>query len=102
MREKPQSRVAVALQYDFGDGAPVVTAKGEGHVAEKIIETAREHNIAIEENPVLAQALAQIEIDEAIPVPLYKAVAEVIGFVLKTGRLQRPERGNALTPPDQP
>ncbi|MCA3596157.1 MAG: EscU/YscU/HrcU family type III secretion system export apparatus switch protein [Methylobacterium sp.] len=103
MREKPQARVAVALKYDFGDGAPIVTAKGEGHVAEKIIETAREHDIAIEENPVLAQALSQIDLDEQIPVPLYKAVAEVIGFVLKTGRLKRPEPGNALMPlPDRP
>lgn len=93
MSEKPQTRVAVALKYDFGDGAPVVTAKGEGHVAEKIIETAREHDIAIEENPVLAEALSKIDIDTEIPVPLYKAVAEVIGFVLQTGRLVRPERG---------
>lgn len=92
MSEKPQTRVAVALKYDFGDGAPVVTAKGEGHVADKIIETAREHDIAIEENPVLAEALSKIDLDTEIPVPLYKAVAEVIGFVLHTGRLQRPER----------
>ncbi|MBN8534225.1 MAG: EscU/YscU/HrcU family type III secretion system export apparatus switch protein [Rhizobiales bacterium] len=92
MSEKPQTRIAVALKYDFGDSAPVVTAKGEGHVADKIIETAREHDIAIEENPVLAEALSKIDLDTEIPVPLYKAVAEVIGFVLQTGRLQRPER----------
>lgn len=92
MSEKPQTRVAVALKYDFGDGAPIVTAKGEGHVADKIIETAREHEIAIEENPILAEALSKIDLDTEIPVPLYKAVAEVIGFVLHTGRLQRPER----------
>jgi flagellar biosynthesis protein len=92
MSEKLQTRVAVALKYDFGDGAPIVTAKGEGHVADKIIETAREHEIAIEENPILAEALSKIDLDTEIPVPLYKAVAEVIGFVLHTGRLQRPER----------
>jgi flagellar biosynthesis protein len=92
MSEKLQTRIAVALKYDFGDGAPVVTAKGEGHVADKIIETAREHDIAIEENPVLAEALSKIDLDTEIPVPLYKAVAEVIGFVLQTGRLTRPER----------
>lgn len=92
MTGKPETRIAVALQYDFGDGAPVVTAKGEGHVAEKIIETAREHNVAIEENPVLAEALAKVDLDTEIPVPLYKAVAEVIGFVLQTGRLARPDK----------
>lgn len=92
MSETQQTRVAVALKYDFGDGAPIVTAKGEGHVADKIIETAREHDIAIEENPILAEALSKIDLDTEIPVPLYKAVAEVIGFVLHTGRLTRPER----------
>lgn len=92
MSEKPQTRIAVALKYDFGDGAPVVTAKGEGHIADKIIATAREHDIAIEENPILAEALSKIDLDTEIPVPLYKAVAEVIGFVLQTGRLTRPER----------
>ena len=39
---QPGEKIAVALKYDFGDGAPVVTAKGRGHVAEKILETARE------------------------------------------------------------
>lgn len=86
-------RVAVALKYDFGDGAPTVTAKGKGHIADKIIETARENDIAIEENPVLAEALSKIELESEIPVPLYKAVAEVIGFVLQTGKLKRPDRG---------
>lgn len=85
-------RIAVALKYDFGDGAPTVTAKGKGHVADKIIETARENDVAIEENPVLAEALSKIELESEIPVPLYKAVAEVIGFVLQTGKLKRPER----------
>lgn len=86
-------RVAVALKYDFGDGAPVVTAKGKGHIADRIIETARESDIAIEENPVLAEALSKIELESEIPVPLYKAVAEVIGFVMQTGKLKRPDRG---------
>jgi flagellar biosynthesis protein len=84
--------IAVALKYEFAGGAPVVTAKGRGEVAETIIATAREHDVAIEENPVLATALSQVDLDQEIPVPLYKAVAEVIGFVLQTGRLQRPSR----------
>ncbi len=98
MSETPPTRVAVALKYEFADGAPVVTAKGEGAIAEKIIEVAREHEIAIEENPVLAQALSQIDLDQEIPVPLYKAVAEVIGFVLKTGRLKRPDPATRSCP----
>lgn len=94
-RQKTSERVAVALKYDFGDGAPVVTAKGRGEIAEKILETARQHDVAIEQNPVLAEALSRVELDDEIPVPLYKAVAEVIGFLLRTGQMNRP----ASTPP---
>ena len=74
--------MAVALEYD-GSAAPRVTAKGQGEVAEKIIATAREHNVPLEENPLLAQALSAVELDEHIPEDLYKAVAQVIGFVLR-------------------
>lgn len=90
--ETDKDKVAVALKYDFGEGAPMVVAKGKGAVAQKIIDTAAEHDIAIEANPVLAETLSKIDLDTEIPVPLYKAVAEVIGFVLQTGRLKRPER----------
>lgn len=90
--QKPAEKIAVALKYDFGEGAPIVTAKGKGAVAEKIIETAAEHDIAIEENPVLAETLSKVDLDTEIPVPLYKAVAEVIGFVLKAGKMKRPAR----------
>ena len=92
MSDNPDNKLAIALKYDFGEGAPVVTAKGRGHVAQKIIETAREHEVAIEENPILAEALSKVDIETEIPIPLYKAVAEVIGFVLQTGRLARPEK----------
>lgn len=72
---------AVALHYDH-ENAPTVVAKGEGVLAEKIIEAAGAHGIYIEENPVLAQALGAVDLDEEIPVELYTAVAEVLGFVL--------------------
>lgn len=85
-------KIAVALKYDFGDGAPVVSAKGKGAIADKIIAVAAENNIPIEENPILAETLSKVDIETEIPVPLYKAVAEVIGFVMHTGRLRRPDR----------
>ena len=79
---QPQSLpLAVALEYD-GQGAPRVTAKGHGVVAEKIIETAREHDIAIEQNAALAQALSTVELEDSIPEELYLATAQVIAFVL--------------------
>lgn len=75
------SRLAVALEYD-GAAAPRVTASGRGEVAQKIIEVAAEHDIPIQENAALAEALSHVELDEHIPVELYQAVAQVIGFVL--------------------
>ncbi len=81
-RPVPGRRMAVALQYD-GSAAPRVTAKGQGEVADKIIETARNAGVPVEENALLAQALSCVELDDHIPEDLYKAVAQVIGFVLR-------------------
>ncbi len=75
-------RVAIALEYDFA-GAPRVTAKGRGHVAEAILKIARESGVAIEENHALAEALSGVDLDQEIPEALYRAVAEVLTFVLK-------------------
>jgi flagellar biosynthesis protein len=79
-----KEQLAIALQYEHGkDAAPRVTAKGRGAVAEKIVEAAREHGVAVETNAVLAQALSQVELDAQIPGELYRAVAEVIVFVMR-------------------
>lgn len=81
--------VAVALEFD-GDNAPRVTAKGKGELAQTIIDTARENGVALDQNPILAEALSHVELDDHIPEALYQAVAQVIGFVLQTRRsLQR-------------
>mgnify|MGYP001601888044 FL=1 len=83
--KKPQ--MAVALDYEEGTrNAPVVVAKGRGLVAEKIMEVARENGITIEANPMLAEALSGVPLDDSIPHELYQAVAEVIGFVLRARR----------------
>ena len=78
---------AVALQYERGMNAPVCLAKGVDAIALKIREVAGEHAIPIVENPPLARALhATVEIDQEIPPEHYKAVAEVIGYVMKLRR----------------
>lgn len=83
-----KSRLAVALHYDK-KGAPRVVAKGKGTVGEKIIEIARENDIPIQENEVLAGALSHVELGDEIPAELYKGVAEVLIFVMRlTGRLR--------------
>jgi flagellar biosynthesis protein len=87
-------RIAVALEYD-GHGAPRVTAKGRGELAERIVETGREHGVAVEENAILAQALSAVELDDEIPEELYRAAAQVIGFVLSLrGEMKRLNRGD--------
>jgi flagellar biosynthetic protein FlhB len=78
---------AVALQYERGMEAPVCVAKGFDALAFKIREVAEKHSIPIVENPPLARALhATVEVDQAIPPEHYKAVAEVIGYVLRLRR----------------
>jgi flagellar biosynthesis protein FlhB len=78
---------AIALQYDRGMSAPICLAKGTDLVALKIRELATLHSIPIVENPPLARALhATVEIDEEIPTEHYKAVAEIIGYVMKLRR----------------
>lgn len=75
---------AVALQYERGMDAPVCVAKGVDAMALQIRKIGTEHNVPIVENPPLARALhASVEIDETIPPEHYKAVAEVIGYVMK-------------------
>ena len=81
-------QLAVALHYDK-KGAPRVVAKGKGTIGARIIELAKAHDIPIEENEVLAGALSHVEIGDEIPAELYKAVAEVLVFVLRmTGRIR--------------
>jgi flagellar biosynthesis protein len=88
MNPDAKRQLAIALQYEKGSGAPRVVAKGKGTIGAKIIEVARAHDVPIEENEVLAGALSNVEIGDEIPEDLYKAVAEVLIFVLKlSGRV---------------
>ena len=76
---------AVALEYKMEKmDAPVVVAKGLDNLALRIREIAEEHDIPIVENPPLARALfASVELDQSIPAEHFKAVAEVIGYVMQ-------------------
>jgi|HigsolmetaAR203D_1030402.scaffolds.fasta_scaffold13226_2 flagellar biosynthesis protein len=91
-REQAQSppqplRKAVALKYNPGEHtAPVVAAKGQGHVAERILELAREHGVPIQEEPSLVEVLSKLDIDQEIPPELYALVAEVLSFIYRTDR----------------
>ncbi len=75
---------AVALKYEKGMAAPKCVAKGTDAVALRIRAVAEEHQVPIVENPPLARALYKaVDIDETIPSEHFKAVAEVIGFVMR-------------------
>ena len=91
MQELPKADVvitnpthyAVAIKYDpeVAD-APIVVAKGEDYLAQKIREAARENHIEIVENKPLARMLyANVEIGNEIPPELYQAVAEILAMV---------------------
>jgi flagellar biosynthetic protein FlhB len=77
------THIAVVLRYDSKlDKAPIVTAKGEDYLAEKIKEVARINKIPIMENRELARAMyRKVEIGDQVPVDLYKAVAEILAVV---------------------
>ncbi len=79
------THIAVALKYDLEEmNAPVVVAKGEGYVAQKIREKAEELNIEIIEDKLLARSLnSGVEIGEEIPAELYQAVAEILAYIYK-------------------
>jgi len=76
---------AVALRYESGKmAAPVCVAKGADHLALTIRQVAEEHEVPVIENPPLARALyAAVDVDDQIPAEHYKAVAQVIGYVLR-------------------
>lgn len=87
---------AVALKYEKGMGAPVCVAKGLDAIALKIREIAEKNGVPVVENPPLARALhASIEIDQEVQPEHYKAVAEVIGYVMRLkAKMTRRGRGN--------
>jgi flagellar biosynthetic protein FlhB len=81
---------AIALQYETGMTAPLCVAKGSDRIALKIREVAGEHGVPIVENPPLARTLhATVEVDQEIPPEHYKAVAEVISYVMRLKRAWR-------------
>lgn len=80
-------RKAMALRYDeTKDLAPVVSAKGQGYVADEIIKRAHEAGVPIQEDKSLVEVLGQLEVNEAIPEELYLAVAEVFAFIYQVDK----------------
>ncbi|MDP3481189.1 MAG: flagellar biosynthesis protein FlhB [Desulfoprunum sp.] len=76
------THISVAIRYDSGKmAAPIIVAKGADHIAMKIREIAREHNIPLVENPPVARLLHKLELGTAIPEEMFRAVAEILAHV---------------------
>ncbi len=79
-----RQKQAVALRYEpKKDPAPIVTAKGCGHLAEKILELAREHNIPIRQDKNLLQILSRLDLHREVPPEVYRVVAEILAFIYR-------------------
>jgi len=82
MERKKPTDTAIAILYNENEStAPKVIASGKGLMAEKIIATAREAGIHIQEDANLVELLSKVQIGEEIPTELYQTVAEVLAFV---------------------
>ena len=85
-KSTPKKEKAVALEYDHkkpDSAAPVVTAKGEGFIARRIVETARAADVPVVEDAALVSALLSLELGQEIPVELYTAVARILSWIYK-------------------
>jgi len=76
------SKKAVALQYEAGDGAPVIVASGMGYMAEKIVEVAADSGVPVYEDNSLATILTQLKLGQEVPEELYKAIVEIYVYFL--------------------
>jgi len=88
------THIAVALEYKAGMEAPKLLAKGERLVAERIKGKAKEHGIPIVEDKPLARAIYKdVEIGDVVPPSFYRAIAEVLAYVMKLGKLKNRDWG---------
>ncbi|RJP76351.1 MAG: EscU/YscU/HrcU family type III secretion system export apparatus switch protein [Desulfobacteraceae bacterium] len=88
---KKKTKKAVALKYDPAKGkAPRVTAKGQGLVAERIIQLAKEHGIPVKDDPDLVEVLSGLELDSEIPPNVYVVVAELLAFAYSMNGKKQP------------
>ncbi|PYI50349.1 EscU/YscU/HrcU family type III secretion system export apparatus switch protein [Paenibacillus flagellatus] len=83
--DSPTVKKAVALRYmPESYASPVVVAKGKGHVAETIMQKAKEAGVPMQEDPSLVEVLSKLDLNQEIPPELYQLVAEILSFVYRT------------------
>ena len=84
---------AVALKYKIEDIAPKVVGKGQGYIAEKLLEQAKLNKIPVYEDPQLVKDLMGINLGDNIPPELYEVVASVLVFISDLDKLEEYKRG---------
>ncbi|MDR2166958.1 MAG: EscU/YscU/HrcU family type III secretion system export apparatus switch protein [Clostridiales bacterium] len=72
---------AVALQYKLGFSAPKVVATGSGHLAHKIMETAKEADVKLYQDAKLVEDLVRLDLGMEIPPELYQVVAQILVYI---------------------
>ena len=89
--KKASRKKAVALRYDEErDTSPKIVGKGVGHLAEKLLELAKKHNIPIHKDSDLVNVLSKLELNEEIPPATYRAVAEILAFIYRANKSYSP------------
>ena len=89
--QKIKRKQAIALEYNPSEDAPKVIASGQGALAERIIEKAKESNVPLHRDDKLADTLSRLEIGEMIPPELYEVVAEILVFVDAMDKIRQKE-----------
>ncbi len=79
---------AVALLYDPNNQAPQVVAAGQGILADKIIETAKESDVPLYKDTNLTETLLKLDIGDCIPPELYGVVAEILVYVDRMDKIK--------------
>ncbi len=92
-KKKEKQKTAVALEYIPGETAPQIVATGKGHVADKMIEVAKETDVPVHKDEKLAGTLSKLEIGDYIPQELYGVVAEILVMVDRAESKMPKKRG---------
>ena len=87
-KKTEKRKKAVALTYDPSNQAPQVVASGTGQIAERIIEKAKDADVATYEDEGLADTLLKLEIGDMIPQELYGVVAEILVYVDRMDKIK--------------
>ncbi|QDU64834.1 Flagellar biosynthetic protein FlhB [Planctomycetes bacterium Pan216] len=83
-RAPTRRKMAAALRYDQDhDAVPRMVARGQGELADRIIDAAREHGVDVYEDPDLVEILCQLDVNQMVPPKLFLAVAEVMAYVYR-------------------